>query len=93
MDYSFLKAAINEFIEAKQNGESLLLRQQVIDLAARIYWNSATNRQLDSKSRERHIACGKLLVKKDWKNTQVKEGDFKYEEFLNQSRHNLLATI
>ena len=84
MDYAFTKAAIEKFIKAKNDGEPLLLRQQIIDLAAKIYWNSATNRELDSKSRERHIKCGKLLVKKDWKNVKVRDEKFTYEEFLEE---------
>ncbi|MCM8537836.1 MAG: acyl-CoA dehydrogenase family protein [Lentisphaeraceae bacterium] len=84
MDFNFISAALKDFIKSKDSGKELLLKTQILKLAVNIYLNSAINRELDSRNREKHIECGKQLVSSNWRENSIEDRKFTYEEFLEK---------
>jgi len=81
-DYYFMKELLNSFNEAEKDGKNLLYLEQIIEMAAKIYWNSATSRDHDSKAFESRKEIGERLQKENWKTLTPKSRDFDYESFL-----------
>ena len=83
-DFHFIEAAIQKFIEKEKAGESLLYMEQILDLAAKIYWNSALSRAHDSKMFEVRKGIGARLKDENWKVLKPKDRNFSYEKFLEE---------
>ena len=83
-DFHFIEAAIQKFIEKEKTGESLLYMEQILDLAAKIYWNSALSRAHDSKMFEVRKGIGARLKDENWKVLKPKDRNFSYEKFLEE---------
>ena len=81
-DFLFISELLKSFKQAENNGENLLYLEQIIEMAAKIYWNSATSRDHDSKSFNSRKEIGERLQKENWKVLKPKNREFSYEKFL-----------
>jgi len=84
MDFMFIRSTLQSFQEKMHKGENLLYYQQVLQLLARIYWNSANARLLDSQSVESRRQCAQSLLTENWRHNKPMNRTFDYDVFLNK---------
>ena len=83
-DYLFIKEMLNKFSQAEKEGQDLLYLEQVIEMFSKIYWNSATSRDHDSKMYSERKEIGERLQKEEWKVLKPKNREFSYDKFLEE---------
>ena len=83
-DHLFIRELLKKFQKAEEGGNNLLYLEQIISMAAKIYWNSATSRDHDSKAFESRKEIGQRLSRENWKVLKPKSREFDYEKFLSE---------
>ncbi|MCM8526627.1 MAG: FAD-binding protein, partial [Lentisphaeraceae bacterium] len=83
-DYLFIQEILKEFVKAEKEKKDLLYLEQIIDMASKIYWNSALSRAHDSSMYESRKDIGARLHKEEWKVLKPADRTFDYDAFLEE---------